>query len=153
MFRAGWTLLWVKSSNKILPHSLNGGNQNSASRTWRRWSDMLGECDDSSGKESSIIYHHLSIFWYDSSGFLQYIRSVYMAFACEKSQSFLTKMQLACTKEKMCLEWSPGDRDGRFLRMAEASWISMGHPWGHPFLQWHSKALLKSAFWTNWKLS
>lgn len=45
-----------------------------------------------------------------------------IAFACQKSQSFLTKMPLA--QRNMCLEWSPGDQDGRFLRMAEAS-----RPW------------------------
>lgn len=39
------------------------------------------------------------------------------AFACQKSQSFLPKMPLA--QRKMCLEWSPGDQDGRFLRMAK----------------------------------
>ena len=86
--------------------------------------DMLGECECLEktrrlGKDSSIIYLPINMI------LLVFLNAIYrsflasIAFACQKSQSFLTKMPLA--QRKMCLEWSPGDQDGRFLRMAEAS--------------------------------
>ena len=74
------------------------------------------------GKKSSIIYAPIDMIL---SVFLNTIYRSFLAsiaFACQKSQSFQTKMPLA--QRKMCLEWSPGDQDGRFLRMAEAS-----RPW------------------------